>query len=162
MLRAHSVLPAGSFDPAAAADRVTLDFDHRHRRRLALAGDGGLAFLLELPQARALHDGDGLLLDDGRTVAVRAAPEAVADIACDAPAALVRIAWHLGNRHLPVQVLADGLRIRDDHVIVAMVEGLGARITRRRAPFDPEAGAYAPEHRHDHRHGHGHGNRGHG
>lgn len=149
MLRAHKVLPAGGFDAETAVDRVTLDYDGRHRRRVALAGDGGLAFLLDLPQVRVVRDGDGLLLEDGRVVLVRAAEEAVAEITCDTPEALVRIAWHLGNRHLPTQLLGGRLRIRDDHVIVAMAEGLGADVRRHRAPFDPEGGAYA------HRHGHG-------
>jgi urease accessory protein len=149
VLRAHKVLPAGGFDAETAVDRVTLDYDGRHRRRVALAGDGGLAFLLDLPEVQVFRDGDGLLLEDGRVVLVRAAEEAVADITCDTPEALVRIAWHLGNRHLPTQLLAGRLRIRDDHVIVAMAQGLGAAVRRLRAPFDPEGGAYAHRHGHD-------------
>jgi urease accessory protein len=87
---------------------------------------------------------------------VRAADEKVCDIACPTPEALVRIAWHLGNRHLPVQVIDGGLRIRDDHVIVAMLEGMAAVVKRRRAPFDPEGGAYARGHAHAPGHGHHH------
>ena len=85
-----------------------------------------------------------------------AADEDVCDIACPSPKSLARIAWHLGNRHLPVQVITGGLRIRDDHVIVEMLRGLGAAVTQRRAPFDAEGGAYAKSHGHHH-HGHAHG-----
>ena len=100
-------------------------------------------FLLDLPRVQHLADGDGLELDDGGYVRVCAAPERVLEIEADGPAELLRLAWHLGNRHLPVQALEGRLRIRDDHVIAEMVEGLGGRITRLSAPFDPETGAYA-------------------
>jgi urease accessory protein len=120
-----------------------------------LVADDGGEFLLDLPEALVLREGDGLGLDDGTWLAVRAADEEVCDISCPTPEALARIAWHLGNRHLPVQVVAGGLRIRDDHVIVAMLEGMGAAVTRRKAPFDPEGGAYARGHTHAHG-GHGH------
>ena len=75
-------------------------------------------------------------------VEVKAAPERLAEIACADTAALVRVAWHLGNRHLPTQLVGDRLRIREDHVIVAMVKGLGAEVTLINAPFNPEGGAY--------------------
>jgi urease accessory protein len=140
--------PAGSWPHSAARATVTLGYDDRHRRRLRLIADDGGEFLLDLPEALVLRDGDGLCLDDGAWLAVRAAAEQVCDIACPTPEALARIAWHLGNRHLPVQVIDGGLRIRDDHVIAAMLEGMGAAVTRRTAPFDPEGGAYARAHGH--------------
>ena len=127
----------------AAADTVVLDFDDRHRRRMAMTGTRGLEFLLDLENAVALRGGDALVLEDGRLVEVVAAPEPLVEIRGSDPQHLVRVAWHLGNRHLPTQITARGLRIRRDHVIEAMVKGLGARLIEIEAPFDPEGGAYA-------------------
>ena len=151
-MRASHVLPAGTWDEAAA-DRVVLDFDGRHRRRGMLRTEGGREVLLDLLHATRLRDGDGLWLDEGGVVRVVARPEPVLDIRGADAAALVRIAWHLGNRHLPVQLLDDVLRIRADHVIAEMVTGLGGTAEAREAPFDPEPGAYAGgRHRHDDSH----------
>ena len=125
----------------AAADTVVLGFDDRHRRRMAMTGTRGLEFLLDLENAVALRGGDALVLEDGRLIEVVAAPEPLAEIRCNDPQHLVRVAWHLGNRHLPTQITAKGLRIRRDHVIEAMVKGLGARVIEIDAPFDPEGGA---------------------
>ncbi len=125
------------------ADTVVLDFDDRHRRRMVMTGTRGLEFLLDLESAVALRGGDALVLEDGRLVEVVAAPEPLAEIRGSDPQHLVRLAWHLGNRHLPTQITARGLRIRRDHVIEAMLKGLGARIIEIEAPFDPEGGAYA-------------------
>jgi urease accessory protein len=125
------------------ADTIVLDFDDRHRRRMAMTGTHGLEFLLDLENAVVLRGGDALVLDDGRLIEVVAAPEPLAEIRGSDPQHLVRIAWHLGNRHLPTQITARGLRIRRDHVIEAMVQGLGARVIEIEAPFDPEGGAYA-------------------
>ena len=127
----------------AAADTVVLDFDDRHRRRMAMTGTRGLAFLLDLENAVTLRGGDALELDDGRLVEVIAAPEPLIEIRGSDPHHLIRLAWHLGNRHLPTQIMPKGLRIRRDHVIEAMVRGLGARVIEIEAPFDPEGGAYA-------------------
>jgi urease accessory protein len=132
----------------AAADTVVLDFDDRHRRRMAMTGTRGLEFLLDLENAVALRGGDALVLDDGRLIEVVAAPEPLAEIRGADPQHLVRLAWHLGNRHLPTQIIGKGLRIRRDHVIEAMVKGLGARVIEIEAPFDPESGAYAGGHAH--------------
>ena len=125
------------------ADTVVLDFDDRHRRRMAMTGTRGLEFLLDLENAVALRGGDALVLEDGRLIEVVAAPEPLIEIRGADPHHLVRVAWHLGNRHLPTQIMAKGLRIRRDHVIEAMVKGLGARVIEIEAPFDPEGGAYA-------------------
>src|SRR5450759_5950315 len=127
----------------APADTVVLDFDDRHRRRMAMTGTRGLEFLLDLENAVALRGGDALVLDDNRLIEVVAAPEPLAEIRCNDPHHLVRVAWHLGNRHLPTQIMAKALRIRRDHVIEAMVKGFGARVIAIEAPFDPEGGAYA-------------------
>jgi urease accessory protein len=130
------------------ADTVVLDFDDRHRRRMAMTGTRGLEFLLDLENAVALRGGDALVLEDGRLIEVVAAPEPLIEIRGADPLHLVRVAWHLGNRHLPTQIMAKGLRIRRDHVIEAMVKGLGARVIEIEAPFDPEGGAYAGGHAH--------------
>src|ERR1700710_2680483 len=159
----------------AAVDTVVLDFDDRHRRRMAMTGTRGLEFLLDLENAVALRGADALVLEDGRLIEVVAAPEPLIEIRGTDPGHLVRLAWHLGNRHLPTQIMPKGLRIRRDHVIEAMVKGLGARVIEIEAPFDPEGGAYAggghaahdhsahdhDDHHHhdegcDHEHHHGH------
>jgi urease accessory protein len=151
MRRAIAVHKSGHWPEEAAIDRITLAFVDRHRRRLRLVAESGNPFLLDLPRVQHLADGDGLELDDGGYVRVCAAPERVIEIEADGPAELLRLAWHLGNRHLPVQAVDGRLRIRDDHVIAQMVEGLGGRITRLSASFDPETGAYAgTEHGHEH------------
>ena len=150
MMQSETVLPAGTWEAARAEDRVLIDYDHRHRRRIVLRTEGGQDVLLDLPEAVRLRDGDGLLLEAGGVVLVAARPEALAEIHAHDADDLVRIAWHLGNRHLPVQLLAGRLRIRADHVIETMVEGLGGHVERIEAPFDPEGGAYAGGHQHHH------------
>lgn len=136
------------------ADTVVLDFDDRHRRRMAMTGTRGLEFLLDLEHAVALRGGDALVLEDGRLVEVLAAPEPLLEIRCNDPQHLVRVAWHLGNRHLPTQITGRALRIRRDHVIEGMVKGLGARVIEIEAPFDPEGGAYAGDDHGHETHGH--------
>ncbi len=153
MIRATKVLGQHRWKDAAA-DTVVLDFDDRHRRRMAMTGTRGLEFLLDLENATALRGGDALVLEDGRLVEVVAAPEPLVEIRGSDPHHLIRVAWHLGNRHLPTQIMPKGLRIRRDHVIEAMVKGLGARVIEIEAPFDPEGGAYA-EHAHAEAHPHG-------
>lgn len=152
MRRAIAVHPRGRWPKDAAADTVTLAYLDRHRRRIRLAADSGETFLLDLARAYHLAEGDGLELDSGSYVRVRAAPEPVLEIAAEDRAGLLRIAWHLGNRHLPVQVAGERLRIRADPVIADMITGLGGRLTHLDAPFDPESGAYTGalhQHRHD-------------
>jgi urease accessory protein len=136
------------------ADTVVLDFDDRHRRRTAMTGTRGLEFLLDLEHAVALRGGDALVLEDGRLIEVVAAPEPLLEIRCNDPQHLVRVAWHLGNRHLPAQIMGKALRIRRDHVIEDMVKGLGARVIEIESPFDPEGGAYAGEGHAQETHGH--------
>ncbi len=156
MIRASQVLPSGTWDPGLAIDRVLIDFDRRHRRRIVMQTETGKELLVDLPQATRLRDGDGLLIDDAgdgqvSVVGVAARAEKLLDIHAHDMEQLVRIAWHLGNRHLPVQVIGAVLRIRYDHVIADMVRGLGGHGREIEAAFDPEAGAYAPGgHSHDH------------
>ena len=107
-------------------------------------------FLLDLPRATALRDGDGLVLDDGAIVCVTGRPEPLVEISAENPRELVRLAWHIGNRHTDVQIVGDRLRIRSDHVLEDMLRGLGATLRSIEAPFDPEPGAYV----HDYGSGH--------
>jgi urease accessory protein len=151
-MRATSVKQASSW-PGDAADSVVLDYDDRHRRRMAMTGTRGLSFLLDLPEATVLRHGDALVLEDGRLVEVLAAPEPLLEIRCADALHLARVAWHFGNRHLPTQLFPKYLRIRRDHVIADMAVKLGARVIEIEAPFDPEGGAYqTPVHAHGHRH----------
>jgi urease accessory protein len=151
MNRATKVLPAGTWDRASEADRIALTHDNRHRRRIVMKGEGGTDFLLDLPEAMHLRDGDGLALEDSRIVRVVAAAEPVLEIVGDAHL-LSRLSWHIGNRHVPAQILPDRIRIAQDHVLEEMLVNLGAKVAHAMAPFDPEPGAYAGE-----AHGHGHG-----
>jgi urease accessory protein len=158
MLRAATVLPAGHWS-AEPADSVVLDYDERHRRRVTMKGVRGLEFLLDLEEAILLRGGDGLKLEDGRVVEVVAAPEPLAEFRANEAATLVRLAWHLGNRHLPTEMTRKALRIRRDPIIEEMARGLGAAVLGIEAPFNPEGGAYAkgPDHAHHDHHGHEHG-----
>jgi urease accessory protein len=142
MRRASEVRKAGTWNAATAIDAVVLDADERHRRRITLAGERGTVFLLDLPRARALRDGDGLVLDDGAIVRVAGKPEPLTEIAAASPSELAQLAWHIGNRHTDLQVVGGRLRIRRDHVLEEMLRGLGAQLTPVEAPFDPEPGAY--------------------
>jgi urease accessory protein len=153
------VLPAGSWPISASAGEVTLAWDDRHRRRILLESDQGLAFLLDLHRPARLREGDGLQLEDGRIIRVRAAAEPVLEIRAGT-AGLTRLAYHLGNRHLDLEIAGDVLVIRADPVIAEMVRGLGGTAEPARRPFTPEAGAYesgpqpSPGHGHGHHHHH--------
>ncbi|MEA2742878.1 MAG: urease accessory protein [Acetobacteraceae bacterium] len=150
-MRAMEVLSAGSWDAKQEVDRVLIDYDRRFRRRIVLATVLGAEVRIDLPQAVRLRDGDGLLVESG-VVRVCAQAEELMEIHAHTDGELIRIAWHLGNRHLPVQLLNRLIRIRADHVIAEMVQGLGGHVGLIRAPFDPEAGAYSAG-GHSHHHG---------
>jgi urease accessory protein len=155
MITATRILPAGSWS-GTPADTLTLERDDRHRRRLVMRCVGKTVFLLDLKEAAVMKDGDALELEDGRLILVQAVPERLLEITASSPGELVRVAWHLGNRHLPTQLLGDRLRIRYDHVIEDMLKGLGATVATILAPFDPEGGAYGHGEVHGHDHGHDH------
>ncbi len=152
MTHIDRVLTAGTWNTADGIDTVLIDFDRRHRRRIVLRTENGIEILLDLPHAVRLRDGDGLPTEHG-VIRVQAKPEPLLEIHAHDDGELVRIAWHLGNRHLPVQLLGDRIRIRADHVIAEMVEGLGGHVEEIEAPFDPEAGAYAAGGGGHHHHG---------
>jgi urease accessory protein len=142
LIRAVEILPPGKWLGSAAVDHLVLTFDERHRRRLRYVACGGTTFLLDLPRAAVLRAGDGLRLEDGRIVGVEASPEQLVEVTAVDAATLVRLAWHIGNRHVPAQLEPDRILIRDDAVIVNMLHGLGATVTPVMAAFTPETGAY--------------------
>jgi len=142
---------AGHWPKKNATGTITLDFDTRHRRRIRLTADQGEDILLDLPQAVAMADGDGVQLDDGRWLMIQAATETIVEVTHKDRRQLVRLAWHLGNRHLPTDIRNDALRIRPDHVIEDMLHGFGAVLRKIDVPFQPEGGAYGG---HNHHHSH--------
>ena len=149
--RGWAIRRAGFWNSATAAVIVVLDAGDRHRRRIMLKGERGTEFLLDLDEAVALRDGDGIMLDGGAIVLVSGQAESLAEVAVRTPLALVQLAWHLGNRHTDVQIVGDRIRIRRDHVLEEMAVGLGATVGTIEAAFDPEAGApHDRQHEHDH------------
>jgi urease accessory protein len=147
---AYAVRPAGQWDDKSAIDLVTLDSSERHCRRVVLTGAHGLAFLLDLPHATVLRDGDGLVLDDGAIVRVAGKPEPLVEISAKTAQKLARLCWHIGNRHTDIQVMRDRVRIRRDHVLESMISSLGARVIPIEAVFDPEPGVFANSNHQDH------------
>jgi urease accessory protein len=157
MLRATSILRKAAVKADRVTDTVTLDHEGRNRRRIALKGDAGLDFLLDLDKATVLNDGDAVKLEDGRLVQVKAAPQRLLEVRAENPLRLLKVAYHVGNRHTPAEVTADAIYIEDDHVLAEMVRGQGCTATVVMRPFHPERGAYEHDCGHDHSHGHGHG-----
>jgi urease accessory protein len=149
MLRAVSHLAAKDA-VAGAFDRVTLEHDQRRLRRKLLKLSHGDEVMVDLPFTVTLDHGDRLLLDDGRTIEIAAAPELLYEVRARDKEHLVRLAWHLGNRHLPAQLEEARIVVKRDHVIRDMLIGLGAGVTEISEPFFPEHGAY-----------HSHGDNGH-
>ncbi|GGK19379.1 urease accessory protein UreE [Salinarimonas ramus] len=163
MQRAISVVRRAAVKPEKVVDTVTLDHEGRNRRRIALTGDDGLAFLLDLDKAIALADGDAVKLEDGSLVRVKAAAQPLLEITAENPLRLVRLAWHIGNRHTPAEITAEAIYIERDHVLAEMVRGQGGLAREVERPFHPERGAYDHDCGHDHGHGHSHGHsHGHG
>ncbi|MFT5440401.1 MAG: urease accessory protein [Alphaproteobacteria bacterium] len=149
MRHAIMIERAGGWPVAEAVGAVTLDYDMRQRRRIRLDCGAAGPVLLDLERPAGLRPGDGLRLEEGGWIAVEAAPEDLAEIAATDTAHLLRLAWHLGNRHCPAEIALDRIYVRRDHVIEQMARGLGATVTQILRPFHPEGGAYAAE-GHDH------------
>jgi urease accessory protein len=139
MRRIEREAPAGS----QHGDTLTLPFELRQKSRLRARLDGGEEVALLLPRGRVLRDGDLLQADDGLVVRVCAAVEDVSTAEAESPHTLARAAYHLGNRHVPLQVGAGFVRYQRDHVLDEMVRGLGLSVRAERVPFEPEGGAYA-------------------
>ena len=172
MLEAHEIVTSGTADA-----RLELPFELRKKSRLRAELENGETIGLFLPRGTVLRHGTMLRSTEGRIIVVCAAPEDVSTVHSSDTHLLTRVAYHLGNRHVPLQVERDFLRYQHDHVLDDMVRGLGADVHFEQAPFEPEAGAYGGGHRHDsgdhddpthdhdhphdHAHGHGHGH-GHG
>lgn len=153
MKRATSHHLAGHRVDLPVLTTVTLAYDDRHRRRIKMTADNGQNFLLDLEHATYLAEGDLLELDDGNAIKVKSAEEEVLDVSCHTPRDIARIAWHIGNRHTPVQVFENGImRLRYDHVLQHMLEGLGVHCEKKTEPFAPEPGAYTKTEGHDHAH----------
>ena len=158
MIRLVRQAPAEGASAEGARSDIWLDLDERRRRRGAVTAEDGTALLVDLAETPTLRDGDGLVAETGEVYRVRARAEALMEIGARDTHHLVRLAWHLGNRHLPTQIV-DGetpsLRIRADHVIAGMAETLGGTVRTLEAPFDPEGGAYGHGGTmgHDHHHG---------
>jgi urease accessory protein len=149
MRRTVAVLARGAWPAGEETATATLAFGDRFRRRIRLTDDAGEPFLLDLERAAVLADGDGLRLADGGYIRVIAAVEPVIEVEAPTPRDLARLAWHVGNRHMPLQILEDGtLRVADDPTTAALLTALRADIRRCSAPFAPEPGAYggAPAH----------------
>lgn len=141
MQSTQSVIPAGAWsDPPI--DTITLDYEARHRRRVVLTTDGGCELLLDLAHAVQLRDGDALRTDAG-LIHVRAAAEPLLELRAADARACVRLAWHVGNRHVPAQLGDNWLRVRPDPVLADLAVRLGADVVAICAAFDPEGGAYA-------------------
>lgn len=158
----HSEVPrtAGFAPDDAVVDGVLeLDYAARERSRMRAALLSGEEIGIDLPVGTMLHHGCKLELADGRVVAVEAAQEELLEVTAPGAAALARIAYHVGNRHVPVQVGDGWLRILPDHVLQAMVQGLGGRAVPVTERFQPESGAYGHGHVHHHHDDEGHGGR---
>jgi len=154
--RAVSVLAAGAAGAAAPYARAVLVHDERHLRRRAIETEGGDKVLVDLPEPVALNNGDRLVLEDGRQLEIVAAPEDVYDIRARDAVHLTELAWHIGNRHLAASIEGERILILRDHVIKAMLEGLGATVSEVSEPFKPVRGAYSGYGGHDHGHAHSH------
>ena len=155
--RAVSVLSAGRAGATAPSGRAVLAHDERHLRRRAIELADGSKVLVDLPEPVSLNDGDRLVLEDGGHIEIIAAPEEVYDIRARDGVHLAELAWHIGNRHLAASIEAGRILILRDHVIKAMLEGLGAAVTDVSEPFRPVRGAYSGHgggHGHDHGHAH--------
>ena len=152
MIRATSIVRKLAVKVERVSDSVTLDHEHRHRRRIRLTSDADLEFLLDLDKAAGLDDGDALKLEDGRLILVKAAPQKLIEIKAENPLRLLRVAWHIGNRHTPAEITADAIYIEADHVLAEMVRGQGCSVMAVTRPFRPERGAYDHDHAHAHPH----------
>ncbi|TIS91293.1 urease accessory protein UreE [Mesorhizobium sp.] len=154
--RAVSVLAAGEAGTTVPYDRAVLAHDERHLRRRAIETSSGEKVLVDLPEPVTLNDRDRLVLEDGRHIEIIAAEEPLYDIRASSAVHLAELAWHIGNRHLAAAIEANRILILRDHVIKAMLEGLGATVSDVSEPFKPVRGAYSGHGGHSHDHGQAH------
>ncbi len=152
MPRATRVLAAAEPRDRPLVDTVILDYAQRGAQKLSIIGVKGGAVEIDLPAPRRLRTDDLLLLEDGALVEVVAAPEPLIEARAANVSSLARLAWHLGDRHVPVQLLPNRIRARRDGAIEALLVSLGAKVALIEAPFEPEGGAYDLSHGHGHAH----------
>jgi urease accessory protein len=157
MPRAVRVLSPAERAGRVVADTVILGYDQRSAQKITVTGVKGGSFLIDLAAPTRLRTDDALLLDDGSVVEVVAAPEPLIEARAADLAQLARLAWHLGDRHVPAQLFANRIRVRAEVNIEELLKALGAKLAAIQAPFEPEGGAYEAAHAHGHDHGHGHG-----
>jgi urease accessory protein len=165
MPRTSSVIAASHRHDRPIIDTVILDYAQRSARKSTVTGVKGCTIEIDLHQPTRLRTDDLLVLDDGGLVEVVAAPEPLIEARAADLAALARLAWHLGDRHVPVQMLPNRIRAQRDGAVENLFMSLGAKMAMIEAPFEPEGGAYAQagdascdhhDHAHDHHHDHGH------
>jgi urease accessory protein len=149
VLRAVAIVRKPAVKAGAIVGRITLDHEARQRRRMVVRSDAGSEFLLDLEKASTLREGDALRLEDGGLLVVKAAAEPLIEIRAENPLRLLRVAWHIGNRHTPAEITEDAIYLAADHVLATMVRGLGCSVQPVLRAFQPELGAYAG---HDHHH----------
>jgi urease accessory protein len=163
MPRATSVLTAADRKPGNVVDTLILPYAQRQVQQGFLFGVKGTCVEIDLAEPTRLRTDDALVLEDGGVIEIVAEPEPLIEARAADLAALARLAWHLGDRHVPVQVLERRIRLRRDAAIETLLESLGAKLSAIDAPFEPEGGAYEATHGgHDHDHGHDHHHHGHG
>ena len=155
-IKAKLKIPRGAYR-LEVKGQLRLPFDARQKSRLRTQLASGEEVALMLPRGDILRGGDLVVASDGRVIEVLAASEQVVNITCPTPEDLTRAAYHLGNRHVPVQVGGGFLRIAADHVLEEMLKGLGAKLEPMESAFEPEAGAYGGGHRHNDEDEQGHG-----
>ena len=170
MPRAFAVLAASHRHDRPVVDTAILDYAQRSAQKITVTGVKGGVVKIDMDEPVRLRTDDLLVLDDGSLVEVVAAAEPLIEARAADVAGLARLAWHLGDRHVPVQVLANRIRAQRDPAIENLLKSLGAKLTIIEAPFEPEGGAYesshahhdhAHDHEHDHHHGHSHGHKHH-
>ena len=152
MIKGNKIILRKLSKGLASSDSVTLNYDNRYRRRIAMKTDGGKDFLLDLAKTTELRSGDLIELEDGRFIEVKAASEKLMKATSNEPLLILKAAWHIGNRHLSCQIQMDNLILRFDHVILHMLENLGLTLEVINQPFNPEGGAYGDTRTTGHQH----------
>jgi urease accessory protein len=156
MLRATTVIRKPAVKPDRVVDTVVLDHEGRSGRRMALKGENGLDFHLDLDKAAALNDGDAVKLEDGRLVRVKAAPQRLLEVRAENPLRLFRVAYQLGGQHAPAEITADAIYVEDEDALAELVRSQGCTATPVMRAFQPEREVHAHDCGHDHGHHHGH------
>tara|TARA_B100000029_G_scaffold374367_1_gene368687 strand:- start:280 stop:738 length:459 start_codon:yes stop_codon:yes gene_type:complete len=152
MVKGNKVIANNMADGLEHSDSITLNYDDRFRRRVAMKTDGGKDFLLDLVKTTELHTGDLIELDTGEFIKVKAASEKLMKATSNDPLLILKAAWHIGNRHLSCEIKMNMLILRFDHVIMRMLENLGLNLEVIDQPFNPEGGAYGESRTTGHKH----------